>query len=30
LRLFTSYSKRSQSDSLKNKKMISVGFELKF
>ena len=30
LKLFTSYSKRSQSDSLKNKKMISVGFELKF
>ena len=30
LRLFTSYSKRSQSDSLKNKKMISLGFELKF
>ena len=30
LKLFTSYSKSSQSDILKNQNMISVGFELKF
>ena len=30
LKLFTSYSKSSQSDTLKNQNMVSIGFELKF